>query len=113
MIISTHAPRGGSDTAVSRVMFFGGTFQLTLPVWGATKAIYKAYRLSLISTHAPRVGSDAAATAQPANRKISTHAPRVGSDHKPDGCDVVDHIFQLTLPVWGATYPGQPLLHST
>ena len=100
--ISTHAPRVGSDAHLIHD---------------------KAH--NVISTHAPRVGSDAGSTESGGGREISTHAPRVGSDHarcttrrllphfnsrSPCGerhrCTrtTVSYIlFQLTLPVWGAT----------
>ena len=60
----------------------GGTiFQLTLPVWGATRVAFYIERSGSISTHAPRVGSDLALP------------PSV----------LLPFGFQLTLPVWGAT----------
>lgn len=35
--------------------------------------------------------------------EISTYAPRVGSDPSREVCGVVAVLFQLALPVWGAT----------
>ena len=79
--ISTHAPRVGSDACDFRVSNLRIEFQLTLPVWGATRMRaltgrarcdfnsrspcgerrchrYVVYCVASISTHAPRVGSD-------------------------------------------------------
>ena len=101
-------------------------FQLTLPVWGATHKSILIFvpsqdfnsrspcgeRLSVvllycttagISTHAPRVGSDSAFVDLTKQSVISTHAPRVGSDRRRAVRVAGDMIFQLTLPVWGAT----------
>ena len=79
-------------------------FQSTLPVWGATEALKKAWKDVDISIHAPRVGSDGL---------------RRGHDCKPDNFNPrspcgerqrnrINHaqgnIFQSTLPVWGATW---------
>ena len=103
-IISTHAPRTGSDTNMTQVLSEFPTFQPTLPARGATLRSSSTswapanfnprsphgerpagrYRQTVrrhISTHAPRTGSDA----QPARNEriennISTHAPRTGSD---------------------------------
>ena len=58
IVISTHAPRVGSDRNQNQ-----------------------AHRHRQISTHAPRVGSDLPAPHVPHTTvHISTHAPRVGSD---------------------------------
>ena len=100
--ISTHAPRVGSDpdphpTAnpdpnfnsrspcgerLDIAMRFSGSFifQLTLPVWGATRFVEDDDVDRGISTHAPRVGSDPPPRSNSPIRTISTHAPRVGSD---------------------------------
>ena len=57
-----------------------GTFQSTLPVWGATKTPFFAHARGLISIHAPRVGSDYDWMLTEQYVNISIHAPRVGSD---------------------------------
>ena len=58
MLISIHAPRGGSDrfrvSACSALM----PFQSTLPVGGATSAHNPQSSVKGISIHAPRGGSD-------------------------------------------------------
>ena len=58
----------------------------------------------IVSIHAPRVGSDAIAVEElTENSKVSIHAPRVGSDRFRDFAHVDSHVFQSTLPAWGAT----------
>ena len=102
-LISTHAPRTGSDkmrhTSAARLHLF----QPTLPARGATLPAIGETVVITISTHAPRTGSDAfllsvgrgPAYFNPRSphgerprsfflsgvaRLISTHAPRTGSD---------------------------------
>ena len=57
-----------------------------------------------ISIHAPRMGSDFVQRfITPPASLISIHAPRMGSDLPPlSGCGLF-HVFQSTLPGWGAT----------
>ena len=57
-LISTHAPRTGSDSSASAHTRSGDS----------------------ISTHAPRTGSDLGHAAEVLHLRISTHAPRTGSD---------------------------------
>ena len=101
--ISIHAPRVGSDTDkmgdFSQKMYFNprspcgerppiqedsqktSQFQSTLPVWGATSALFRIVASAAISIHAPRVGSDDASVGVGRSQwGISIHAPRVGSD---------------------------------
>ena len=107
-IISTHAPRAGSDhpTFVSRPAAlpfqptlpvrgatmhpsgfpFGAGFQPTLPVRGATAVVFRLLFDVPISTHAPRAGSDFIFKASIIICKISTHAPRAGSDARSPRC---------------------------
>ena len=40
--ISIHAPRVGSDNAVSFMLLYEGIFQSTLPVWGATAKLHNS-----------------------------------------------------------------------
>ena len=81
IIISTHAPRTGSDKV-------GRGLEME----------------SRISTHAPRTGSDRLGRGGvfPAP-VISTHAPRTGSDNVPGECLTAQRLFQPTLPARGAT----------
>ena len=103
VMISIHAPRGGSDRLPSyRIAtttnfnprspwgerrgksyhdIIAGLFQSTLPVGGATDTAQNGRLANLISIHAPRGGSDP--VHRPPNNKnfdISIHAPRGGSD---------------------------------
>ena len=79
-MISIHAPRVGSDLVLPLFRRIG-TFQSTLPAWGATAVMVQQRLLIDISIHAPRVGSDA-----------------VGSWRQSENMR-----FQSTLPAWGAT----------
>ncbi len=101
-LISTHAPRVGSDyghqpyhlvyhyfnprsPCGERPLFPLLTslviiFQPTLPVRGATPHAQPNKGDSNISTHAPRAGSDRINYITIGGSNISTHAPRAGSD---------------------------------
>ena len=80
-LISTHAPRAGSDS----------------------KRRYGHMVGRRISTHAPRAGSDAVAGNGYGCIAISTHAPRAGSDVAKQTWSSHHMRFQPTLPVRGAT----------
>ena len=107
MLISTHAPRTGSDGSgnprhqcashfnprsphgerprKAHGIAYRVTFQPTLPARGATSGRRFVHIHQAISTHAPRTGSDTrifVATFGAIN--ISTHAPRTGSDRAAD-----------------------------
>ena len=126
MRISIHAPRVGSDVAITPMRELPIIFQSTLPVWGATAFEAVALSDAAISIHAPRVGSDdglrrrsgdighfnprspcgerhGADADKIIDAEISIHAPRVGSDDERRICVVIGQRFQSTLPVWGAT----------
>ena len=101
-IISTHAPRTGSDLLWRDNRRSGlhfnprsphgerpqtdddgihrNIFQPTLPARGATVQLQAVQRSFPISTHAPRTGSDFALALVKSHKTISTHAPRTGSD---------------------------------
>ena len=81
--ISIHAPREGSD-----------------------EILPKDFGRHGISIHAPREGSDWGHTVALAFQCISIHAPREGSDAVQAAIDRCFQIFQSTLPVRGATRPG-------
>ena len=82
LLISTHAPRTGSDLFDTPPTFTP----------------------EAISTHAPRTGSDSRPAALPAHaRQISTHAPRTGSDPCRPRKTSRNGGFQPTLPARGAT----------
>ena len=57
-LISTHAPRTGSDCKPVEQEFLNLLFQPTLPARGATAEYLSAIAHRSISTHAPRTGSD-------------------------------------------------------
>ena len=103
--ISIHAPRVGSDPAITGTgtspLYFnprspcgerlpehmidaaGVVFQSTLPVWGATISLGYMLIVIRISIHAPRVGSDDNSLCSTVQcKEISIHAPRVGSDNE-------------------------------
>ena len=82
-VISTRAPRAGSDTSGIVTQSSGTKFQSTLPVRGATST---GVRLTSVQI-------------------ISIHAPRAGSDYHSSGLGGSSRIFQSTLPVRGATTP--------
>ncbi len=78
VIVSTHAPRVGSD--ILRIISSTvSPFQLTLPEWGATRFGWDYNPCQLVSTHAPRVGSDQIRITANVYSHVSTHAPRAGS----------------------------------
>ena len=85
-LISTHAPRTGSDSAYSPIFASVVSFQPTLPARGATPAItMRTFRVCYFnprSPHGERLRSDASSID---SLIISTHAPRTGSDpgHPP------------------------------
>ena len=56
--ISTHAPRTGSDVVVGVPCCCCVEFQPTLPARGATRRAVQKIKPPTISTHAPRTGSD-------------------------------------------------------
>ena len=89
-IISTHAPRTGSDA---------------LP-WVIRSSP------SPISTHAPRTGSDTMRGFGQGVLEISTHAPRTGSDESAFKLAASGVTFQPTLPARGATTgtPSSPAM---
>ena len=103
ILISTHAPRTGSDAEILCISKESARFQPTLPARGATRyALPSGYKQGdfnprsphgerrrlwrkhvdtlMISTHAPRTGSDKSARRTHWRTTISTHAPRTGSD---------------------------------
>ena len=81
MLISIHAPRGGSDRANALSLDDGHIFQSTLPVGGATSAGNpEPYPCGFQST-LPVGGATGKTPGQAGGpAKISIHAPRGGSD---------------------------------
>ena len=58
LLISIHAPRGGSDMKYLPDLLKVQVFQSTLPAWGATGPTKLAVGVKGISIHAPHRGSD-------------------------------------------------------
>ena len=129
-LISTHAPRTGSDS-ISKLDARPEGISTHAPRTGSDFRRKPFPRIRGISTHAPRTGSDSRSRRNESSSPISTHAPRTGSDklnpvdsHKSfydfnprsphgerligeDGTDDVER-FQPTLPARGATSPAVP-----
>ena len=85
MYFNPRSPCGERPTKLWHVVA-AGTFQSTLPVWGATWWKLRNSAEELISIHAPRVGSDPRYFVRgDGGVNISIHAPRVGSDAIPGG----------------------------
>ena len=80
MLISTHAPRTGSDQCCQCGKRRLPLFQPTLPARGATMDIRPAQFFILFQPTLPARGATTFYTARKNARDISTHAPRTGSD---------------------------------
>ena len=81
MIISIHAPRGGSDEAALMHITQVRGFQSTLPVGGATGRLTKCSQsASDFNPRSPWGERLEALTAEIIDLEISIHAPRGGSD---------------------------------
>ena len=106
LIISIHAPRGGSDSPSTCLSIGKSSFQSTLPAGGATRITSPSSVTPIenISIHAPRGGSDQTVWIRFWSIPISIHAPRGGSDYlgEKDANDILR--FQSTLPAGGATH---------
>ena len=107
-LISTHAPRTGSDNTPTPPA--GDEFQPTLPARGATsRPSSRCPSSSAFQPTLPARGATVAVCRLILHRQISTHAPRTGSDEIILGNERNNTIFQPTLPARGAT-PPHPLL---
>ena len=104
-IISTHAPRTGSDL-LRRGSSCLHHISTHAPRTGSDALCCVGGDATDISTHAPRTGSDWRKAPRPeAKEIISTHAPRTGSDETAHIGINVNTPFQPTLPARGATAP--------
>ena len=101
-IISTHAPRTGSDCRRCRSTFRRNYFNPRSP-HGERPVAAPAALHGAISTHAPRTGSDCSLPCSTHRSFISTHAPRTGSDDHGQLVFHCERLFQPTLPARGAT----------
>ncbi len=80
-VISTHAPRTGSDGKPWGDEGAGGNFNPRSPHGERLRNLAALARPETISTHAPRTGSDSNFLVESYTPLvISTHAPRTGSD---------------------------------
>ena len=78
-------------------------FQLTHPMWGATKSDGGLYPGIMISTHTPHVGCDLLLERRiPTVHNFNSHTP-CGVRQHCTGNRNSDQKFQLTHPMWGAT----------
>ena len=103
VVISTHAPRTGSDASAQCPAQPAKHFNPRSPHGERPHRNHAGACIRAISTHAPRTGSDAAEYPAARAAAISTHAPRTGSDKADkDGVQGLN-IFQPTLPARGAT----------
>ena len=124
-MISTHTPHVGCDDII-RATYLDMFISTHTPHVGCDPKNLWYYLLHFISTHTPHVGCDGRFSCTETTDKISTHTPHVGCDvnainlrveianfnsHTP--CGVRPRTlskfsslfgFQLTHPMWGATY---------
>ena len=101
-------PVWGGTAKVSKAWDFDTEFQSTLPVWGGTSCfVYLLYQL-IISIHPPRVGRD-----RPSGRRwarLLDFNPPSPCGEGPEQCQRCQgpSRFQSTLPVWGGTGRVRP-----
>ena len=100
--VSTHVPLRGATKPLNAVVG-GALFQLTLPLRGATNVDTPSPRPSVVSTHAPLAGSDRRVGISVFNgRSFNSRSP-CGERHYFDPTLPLGKVFQLTLPLRGAT----------
>ena len=102
LLISTHAPRTGSDPEGGENTINVLTFQPTLPARGATRQLRRFRFRLLISTHAPRTGSDETRVSSRSAQLFQPTLPARGATRKPPNVNGTTE-FQPTLPARGAT----------
>ena len=104
-MISTHAPRTGSDHDACILPDSCFRFQPTLPARGATEAAKMTMlRMLAISTHAPRTGSDRRYRAGRYNPgRFQPTLPARGATNATVRVPLPSVVFQPTLPARGAT----------
>ena len=109
-VISTRAPRAGSDTSGIVTQSSGTKFQSTLPVRGATgQPCTGSCRHRHFNPRSPCGERLAVLLLYTIYIDISIHAPRAGSDDFVKCCHFNFLQFQSTLPVRGATSCGKIL----
>ena len=77
---------------------------------GATRRLSGNGMAGYISIHAPHARSDSRSTSLQHQYRISIHAPHARSDYASAVVIVVQHRFQSTLLMRGATYTGLTVL---
>ena len=125
LLISIHAPRGGSDRHylilrisvpyfnprspwgerrnITSIAGYRITFQSTLPVGGATNEGLHRHRRNRISIHAPRGGSDSILLVITLDFLHFNPRSPWGERRNIDVDAIAAELFQSTLPVGGAT----------
>ena len=103
-LISTHAPREGSDCSGRRTGRAPATFQPTLPSRGATVLeLPQATSIRAFQPTLPSRGATVSVICAISPSSISTHAPLAGSDDYRRSRRTTRRRFQPTLPSRGAT----------
>ena len=102
--ISIHTPHAGSDTAVAAARVETIYFNPHSPCGERPMLTIPTITSFSISIHTPHAGSDSAHGRLDLDHDlISIHTPHAGSDLRGTRGDVVQHTFQSTLPMRGAT----------
>ena len=78
-------------------------FQSTLPAWGATYEDESIAEEVYISIHAPRMGSDQFVFCGSIDHEYFNPRSPHGERQKRYDMPICFHLFQSTLPAWGAT----------
>ena len=103
-VISTHAPRVGSDHVLRDWRLTWLNFNSRSPC-GERPAVFRSGRhRQRISTHAPRVGSDLFLSSS-LDIIVNFNSRSPCGERPISVADLIlARLFQLTLPVWGATF---------
>ena len=102
-IISTHAPRTGSDGQPREPIGSKSNFNPRSPHGERQIGAVPGRKLNVFQPTLPARGATILRVCLPRNHRISTHAPRTGSDDVSDDGKIDNMIFQPTLPARGAT----------
>ena len=105
LVISTHAPRTGSDVSIKSRTHAGGNFNPRSPHGERRLARYYMVSIQPFQPTLPARGATYEREYERgAKDAISTHAPRTGSDTFSGVALHRGLLFQPTLPARGATY---------
>ena len=102
MLISTLAPREGSDLVISSAPFSPAIFQPSLPARGATYRIVTATDYGRFQPSLPARGATGKHQIGDDSVFISTLAPREGSDHAVNNAARVIHVISTLAPREGS-----------